>query len=212
METRSEKTEAGSTGTRIDVARIEAAVSELLAAIGEDGTRPGIEQTPRRVAQAYTEFFSGIGVDAREHLADAIDLEGNTGELVIVRDIHFRSICEHHLLPFVGMAHLAYLPGDRIVGLGNLVRVVETIAARPQLQERLTDEIADALNDGLDARGVVVVMDASHGCVTARGSQQISSTTVTVASRGELADSVQRAAVLGLIAPNTPDFIGGRNG
>lgn len=212
METRSEMTEAGSTGTRIDVARIEAAVSELLAAIGEDATRSGLEQTPRRVAQAYTEFFAGIGVDPRQHLADAIDLDGSTGELVIVRDIHFRSICEHHLLPFIGVAHLAYLPGDRIVGLGNLVRVVETLAARPQLQERLTDEIADALGDGLDARGVVVVMDASHGCVTARGSQQVSSTTVTVASRGELADSVQRAAVLGLIAPNTPDFIGGRNG
>ncbi|AWB90704.1 GTP cyclohydrolase I FolE [Salinibacterium hongtaonis] len=210
-------TETGQTAQRpdaprIDVARIEAAVLELLKAIGEDPTRSGLEQTPRRVAQAYSEFFAGVGVDAREHLADGIDLEGNTGELVIVRDIHFRSMCEHHLLPFIGVAHLAYLPGDRIVGLGNLVRVVETLSARPQLQERLTDEIADALNDGLEARGVVVVMDASHGCVTARGSQQISSTTVTVASRGELADSVQRAAVLGLMAPTAPDFIGGRNG
>ena len=118
---------------------------------------------------------------------------------MLVRDIEFRSMCEHHLLPFTGVAHLAYLPGARIVGLGALPRVVETLAARPQLQERLTEEIADALQTGLDARGVLVVLDASHGCVTARGSRQTRSTTVTLASRGILSQVVERAEIIALI-------------
>lgn len=185
----------------IDSERIEAAVAEILAAIGEDVDRPGLKSTPQRVAQAYTEFFAGIGVDPRDQLSDSVEFlgEGETGELVLLRDIEFRSICEHHLLPFRGVAHVAYVPGSRIVGLGKLPRVVETIAARPQLQERLTEEIADALLDGLDAAGVLVVLDAVHGCVSARGARQTASSTVTMASRGTLADPVERSGVLSLI-------------
>jgi GTP cyclohydrolase I len=186
--------------TSVDTARIEAAVAELLAAIGEDVTRPGVSETPRRVAESYVEFFSGIGVDPAVHLADPIDLEaGHEGELVVMRDIAFRSMCEHHLLPFLGVAHIAYLPGRRVVGLGALPKVVDTLASRPQLQERLTEQIADALADGLEARGVLVVLDARQDCVSTRGPRQIHSTTVTLASRGELADRRQHASVLALI-------------
>jgi GTP cyclohydrolase I len=185
----------------IDSGRIEAAVAEILAAIGEDVGRPGLASTPQRVAQAYTEFFAGIGVDPREQLADSAEFlgDGETGELVLLRDIEFRSICEHHLLPFLGVAHVAYVPGTRIVGLGKLPRVVETIAARPQLQERLTEEIADALSEGLDAAGVLVVLDAVHGCVSTRGARQTATSTVTMASRGTLSDPVERSGVLALI-------------
>src|SRR5690606_28155078 len=124
----------------------------------------------------YTEFFSGVGVDPLEHLGDA--LEGvPDGELVVLRDIEFRSICEHHLLPFIGTAHIAYAPGERIVGLGRLPRVVDTIASRPQLQERLGEEVADALEAGLEPKGVLVVLDAVHACVTSRGVRQIESST-----------------------------------
>jgi GTP cyclohydrolase I len=182
----------------IDSGRIEAAVAELLSAIGEDPARPGLVDTPRRVAEAYGEFFSGLGTDPVDHLRETVPTEG-TGELVLLRDIEFRSICEHHLLPFAGVAHVAYLPGDRIVGLGRLPRVVETLASRPQLQERLGEQIADALTEGLDPRGVLVVLDAVHGCVSARGARQAHSSTVTVASRGALADPVQRAEAMGLI-------------
>ena len=183
---------------RIDTARIEAAVAEILAAIGEDPARPGLVSTPSRVAEAYGEFFAGLGVDPLEPLADTVPSDGR-GELVLVRDIEFRSVCEHHLLPFLGVAHVAYLPGDRIVGLGRLARVVEILAARPQLQERLGDEIADALTAGLAPRGVLVVLDAVHGCVTMRGSRQTRSSTVTIAARGALADPVERAEVIALI-------------
>ena len=187
----------------IDSARIEAAVVELLTAIGEDPTRAGLESTPRRVAEAYAEFFSGIGEDPLAHLGDATDLgakAGELGELVLLRDVDFRSICEHHLLPFTGVAHLAYVPGERIVGLGRLPRVVETLSSRPQLQERLGEQIADVIETGLRPRGVLVVLDARHGCVIARGTRQVSSTTVTVASRGTLSEPVAQAAVLATIA------------
>ena len=183
---------------RIDTARIEAAVAEILAAIGEDPARPGLVSTPSRVAEAYGEFFAGLGVDPLEPLADTVPSDGR-GELVLVRDIEFRSVCEHHLLPFLGVAHVAYLPGDRIVGLGRLARVAEILAARPQLQERLGDQIADALTAGLAPRGVLVVLDAVHGCVTMRGSRQTRSSTVTIAARGVLADPVERAEVIALI-------------
>ena len=184
----------------VDTDRIERAVAELIAAIGEDAERPGLIETPRRVAESYAEFFGGLANDPRAHLADAIDLTpGELGELVMLRDIEFRSMCEHHLLPFTGVAHLAYVPGERVVGLGQLPRVVDTLASRPQLQERLTEEIADALLDGLGARGVLVMLDARHGCVATRGDRQVHSTTVTLASRGELDDPTQRAAILTLI-------------
>lgn len=187
----------------IDSPRIEAAVAELLAAIGEDPTRPGLTATPRRVAEAYQEFFAGLDEDPLEPLNAASEIdasEGQLGELVVLRDVEFRSICEHHLLPFTGVAHLAYAPGDRIVGLGRLPRVVETLSSRPQLQERLGEQIADAIDTGLAPRGVLVVLDARHGCVTARGTRQVDSTTVTVASRGTLSEPAQQAAVLATIA------------
>ncbi len=186
----------------IDTERIEAAVAEILAAIGEDVGRAGLAFTPQRVAQAYQEFFSGINNDPLGHLADSVELAGGgdeLSELVVMRDIEFRSVCEHHLLPFLGVAHVAYVPGSRIVGLSALPRVVETLASRPQLQERLTEQIADALQSGLDAQGVLVVLDAMHGCVWARGTRQARSSTVTMAARGSLGDPVQRAGVLSLI-------------
>ena len=175
---------------------------EILAAIGEDPARPGLASTPKRIAQSYGEFFAGLAQDPLDHLAPSADFTADSseiGELVLLRDIEFRSMCEHHLLPFTGVAHVAYLPKDRIVGLGALPQVVETLAARPQLQERLTEEIADALEVGLGARGVLVVLDATQGCVTARASRQIHSTTVTLASRGILSQSLERAEVMTLI-------------
>jgi GTP cyclohydrolase I len=187
----------------IDSPRIEAAVAELLAAIGEDPARPGLQATPRRVAEAYAEFFAGIGEDPQQHLSDAGELDadaGELGELVLLRDIDFRSICEHHLLPFTGVAHVAYVPDRRIVGLGRLPRVVETLSSRPQLQERLGEQIADALEEGLEPRGVLVMLDARHGCVNARGTRQVDSTTVTVATRGSLSEPAAQAAVLAMIA------------
>jgi GTP cyclohydrolase I len=184
----------------IDTGRIEAAVAELLAAIGEDATRPGLATTPQRVAQAYQDFFAGLGQDPLAHLAETVELtEGQRSELVLLRDIEFRSICEHHLLPFVGIAHVAYVPGSRVVGLGKLPRVVETLASRPQLQERLTEEIADALETGLEPLGVMVVLDAVHGCVSARGARQAKSSTITMATRGTLSEPVARAEIMTLI-------------
>ncbi|TFD23141.1 MULTISPECIES: GTP cyclohydrolase I FolE [Cryobacterium] len=184
----------------VDRARIRVAVSEILAAIGEDPERAGLESTPRRVADAYAEFFAGLDQNPQDLLKDFVPVEGSTGELVLLRDIAFRSMCEHHLLPFLGTAHVAYLPRDRVVGLGRLPAVVETIAARPQLQERLTEEIADALQEGLDPVGVLVVLDAVHGCVGTRGSRQAASSTVTMASRGTLMEPTARAEIIALIS------------
>jgi len=184
----------------IDTGRIEAAVAEILAAIGEDGARPGLESTPQRVAQAYADFFSGLEVDPQSHLVDTIELaDGELGELVLLRDLEFRSVCEHHLLPFTGTAHIAYIPNQRVVGLGKLPRVLDTLASRPQLQERLTEEVADALETGLEPLGVLVVLDAVHGCVSARGVRQAKSSTVTMATRGTLSDPVARAEIIALI-------------
>lgn len=187
----------------IDTPRIEAAVAELLAAIGDDPARAGIADTPRRVAESYGDFFAGIGVDPTEPLRDATELDaaaGELGELVLLRDVAFRSMCEHHLLPFTGVAHLAYVPAARIVGLGRLPQVLEIVSSRPQLQERLGEQVASALDEALEPRGVLVVLDARHGCVSARGVRQADSTTVTIASRGTLSDPVVQAGVLGLVA------------
>ncbi|WP_349236117.1 GTP cyclohydrolase I FolE [Cryobacterium sp. BB307] len=189
-------------GGAFDASRIEAAVSELLAAIGEDVNRPGLQQTPARVAEAWSDFFSGVGADPLVHLSatsDLVDAGALSGELVLLRGIKFRSMCEHHLLPFLGTAHVGYVPRDRVVGLGKLPRVVDTLASRPQLQERLTEQIADALDSGLDPLGVIVVLEASHGCVTARGVQQTESTTVTLATRGSLSEPAARAEAIALI-------------
>lgn len=184
----------------VDRPRIEAAVTELLLAIGERPDREGLSSTPQRVADAYAEFFSGLGVDPLDHLRETIPTELDTaGEAVIVRDIAFRSVCEHHLLPFTGVAHVAYLPGASVVGLGRFARVIDTLASRPQVQERLTEQIADAVDEGLAPRGVLVVLDASHQCMTTRGQRQPGSTTVTIASRGALSSGAARSDVLALI-------------
>ncbi|MFF2494303.1 GTP cyclohydrolase I [Agromyces sp. NPDC058064] len=189
----------------VDAERIERAVLEILLAIGEDPARPGLERTPQRVAEAYADFFGGLDVDPLTHLADTVPLGSTdagvpaTSDAVILRDLAFRSVCEHHLLPFVGTAHVAYLPGDKVVGLGRIPAVVDTLARRPQLQERLAEEIADALVTGLDPKGVLVVLDAQHRCVTTRGSRQERSSTVTIASRGALAEPAGRAEIIALI-------------
>lgn len=186
----------------IDTPRIEAAVAEILAAIGEDPQRVGLRTTPQRVAEAYAEFFAGVGVDPVPLLHDELAMQEvpeQRGEVVLLRDIALRSICEHHLLPFTGVAHVAYLPAERLVGLGSIARTVDTLASRPQLQERLGDDIVAALDAALAPLGVLVVIDARHGCVGSRGPRQAESTTVTVAASGALADPVRRAEVMALI-------------
>jgi GTP cyclohydrolase I len=185
----------------MDRARVEAAVRELLLGIGEDPDRPELERTPSRVADAYAEFFAGIGTDAvaiaRDGTVHAED--GDRGQLVIVRDVRFRSVCEHHLLPFTGVAHMAYAPGDRLIGLGTLSRVLDAVASRPQLQERLGEQVTATIAEGLGADGVLVVLDAQHQCVTTRGERQSASTTVTVAASGTLAEAAGRAEAIALI-------------
>ncbi|TIH40414.1 GTP cyclohydrolase I [Subtercola vilae] len=193
----------------VDRARIEAAVLEILEAIGEDPNREGLGSTPRRVAEAYSEFFSGVGVDARALLGETFAFdEAAPREPVLMRGITFRSVCEHHLLPFEGLAHIAYVPTDRLIGLGRLPAVVDALASRPQLQERLGEQLADTIADGLDATGVLVVLEASHGCVTLRGPRQVGSTTVTVASRGSLSEPAARSELMGLIGQPTAGATG----
>jgi GTP cyclohydrolase I len=187
----------------VDRERIEAAVSEILAAIGDRPEREGLRDTPRRVAELYAELFGGTGDDPAGALGTvfaAPDHADGGDQPVLIRDITFRSVCEHHLLTFEGLVHVAYVPGERIAGLGSIVRVVESAASRPQLQERLTDDIAEAIEQGLDARGVLVVVDAKHGCVSARGPRQTRSTTLTLAARGSLAEPAARAEITALIA------------
>lgn len=189
----------------VDRPRVEALVRELLEAIGEDPDRPGLRQTPHRVAEAYAEFFSGVGLDAAAPLDRTISVsrgpapETVSSGAVLLRDVQFRSVCEHHLLPFLGAAHIAYLPGEQVVGLGALPRVVDALASRPQVQERLGEQIADAIGSRIDARGVLVVLDAVHGCVTSRGERQPAASTVTIAARGELAEPAARAELIALI-------------
>ena len=189
----------------VDRERIAALVRELLEAIGEDPERPGLRQTPERVADAYAEFFAGVGEDAAAPLARTISVSRGPAPdtlpsgAVMLRDILFRSVCEHHLLPFRGHAHLAYLPGEQVVGLGALPKVVEILSARPQVQERLGEQIADVIAASLDARGVLVVLEATHECVTMRGGRQPDASTVTIAARGELAEPAARAELVALI-------------
>ncbi|MFM6963825.1 MAG: GTP cyclohydrolase I FolE [Micrococcales bacterium] len=182
----------------VDRQRIRDAVAELLSAIGEDVNRADLASTPEKVADAYAVFFSGVGVDPTSALGETIAAEHN--EVVILKDIEFVSMCEHHLLPFTGVAHIAYLPTDRVVGLGRLPKLVEIVAHRPQLQENLTAQIADALEAGLDTRGVVVVVEARHHCVVSRGARQPEANTVTMAARGAYAEPIARAEVMALIS------------
>lgn len=190
----------------VDRDRVAAAVRELLEAIGEDPDRPGLKQTPQRVADAYAEFFAGVGTDAAAPLEHTISISRGPAPdtlpsgAVMLRDIRFRSMCEHHLLPFAGHAHIAYLPGEQVVGLGALPRVVDLLATRPQVQERLGEQIADAIDGALDTRGVLVVLDAVHECVTMRGGRQPDASTVTVAARGALAESAARTEVIALLS------------
>ncbi|GLI27859.1 GTP cyclohydrolase 1 [Agromyces rhizosphaerae] len=192
-------------GEAIDRPRIEAAVRELLLAIGEDPERPGLERTPERVAESYRELFGGLARDPVAELGDPVPLGATdaggatTSDTVIVRDLAFRSVCEHHLLPFLGTAHVAYVPDGQVVGLGRIPAAIDALAARPQVQERLAEEVADALEGALAPHGVLVVLDAVHGCVTSRGPRQTGSSTVTVVARGLLAEPARRAEAIALI-------------
>lgn len=182
----------------VDKPRIERAVREILLAIGEDPDRSSLIETPARVARMYEELFSGLHVDPGRHLQKVFEEEYD--ELVLVRDISFNSMCEHHLLPFMGVAHVGYLPRGRVTGLSKLARVVEEISRRPQVQERMTHQVADLLNDELDAKGVVVVLEAAHTCMTIRGIRKPGSLTVTSAVRGLFkSNQSSRAEVMALI-------------
>ena len=182
----------------VDHARIEAAVREILFAVGEDPDREGLQETPARVARMYAEIFSGIHHDPRELLRKTFTQKYD--EMVIVKDIRFASTCEHHLLPFTGKAHIAYLPGGRIVGLSKLARVVEVLARRPQVQERMTEELADLLVEELGARGVGVILEATHTCMTIRGVRNPDSVCTTSAMRGGFRDNpTTRTELLALI-------------
>ena len=181
-----------------DAEKVKRAVVDLISAIGEDPTRDELKATPDKVADAFAEFFKGIDQDPLAVLSETFPAEHN--EVVILKDIEFVSMCEHHLLPFTGVAHIAYLPSDRVIGLGRLPKVVELIAARPQLQENLTAQIADAIETGLSTKGVVVVIEARHHCVVSRGARQPEANTVTMAARGCYAEPIARTEVMGLIS------------
>lgn len=186
-------------GQRVDKPRIERAVREILEAIGEDPEREGVVETPRRVADAYAYLFAGLGEDPLHHLKVGFTEEYR--ELVLVRDIPLYSLCEHHLIPFIGKAHVGYVPEGRVAGLSKLARVVEGYARRPQLQERLTGQISDALYGGLGSAGSIVVIEAEHLCMTARGVQKPGSVTVTSAVRGVFEeDRNRRAEAMALIS------------
>ena len=183
----------------MDTKRIEAAVKEILIAIGEDPDREGLVETPARVANMYAEIFSGLQDDPAQHLK--IFNESKNEELVIVRDIPLFSMCEHHLIPFMGRAHIAYIPCDgKIIGLSKLARIVECFSKRPQLQERLTAQIADFIYNGLKPQGVAVVLEAEHLCMTMRGARAAGSETQTSALRGTMrSDAKTRAEVMSLL-------------
>jgi GTP cyclohydrolase I len=166
----------------VDHQRLERAVREILLAVGEDPDREGLQETPARVARMYEEMFAGLNADPRDLLVKKFTQKHD--EMVIEKDIGFASMCEHHLLPFTGRAHVAYLPNGRIIGLSKIARVLEVLSHRPQVQERMTEELADLLMDELTARGVGVVLEASHSCMTIRGVRKPSSLCITSAMRG----------------------------
>ncbi len=183
----------------VDRQRIEAAVVEILQAIGEDPGREGLRETPRRIAAMYAELFSGLHRDPGEYLRVGFEEEQHH-EMVVLKDIPFYSLCEHHLLPFHGVAHVGYVPNGRVVGISKVARVVETLARRPQVQERLTSQIADLLMDALQAKGSAVVIEAEHLCMTMRGVKKPGSVMVTSAMRGLFRDDARtRAEFLSLI-------------
>ena len=191
---------AGVADAPVDQARIAAAVREILIAVGEDPDRPGLVDTPARVARAYAETFAGLAQDPRDVLATTFDEQHD--ELVLVKDIPMYSTCEHHLVPFHGRAHVGYIPGEdgRVTGLSKLARLVDVYAKRPQVQERMTRQVADALFAALQPRGVIVVIEAEHLCMSMRGVRKAGSTTVTSAVRGIFRDSaVTRGEAMSLI-------------
>lgn len=184
----------------IDQPRIERAVREILLAVGEDPDRDGLRDTPVRVARMYAEVFAGLHENPREHLAKRFDVEHR--ELVLVRDIRFYSMCEHHLVPFFGRAHVGYIPGRQgtVAGLSKFARLVSGFASRPQVQERLTTQIADAVHEELAAHGTIVVMQAEHLCMAMRGVKSPNAETVTSAVRGSLGtNAATRAEAMALI-------------
>jgi GTP cyclohydrolase I len=181
-----------------DMDRIRRAVREILLAVGEDPEREGLLETPDRVARMYAEVFQGLHQDPRVHLKKLFTQRCD--EMVLIRDIRVVSFCEHHLLPVIGQAHVAYIPDGKVVGLSKIPRVIDALAKRPQLQERLTQEVADLLMKELNARGVAVVIEASHSCMTIRGVQKPDSSFVTSAVRGGFKDNpATRAEVMALI-------------
>lgn len=182
----------------IDQERIKAAVLDLIKALGEDPEREGLAETPRRIAEMYTEIFSGLHSDPTEHLK--VGFEVAHDEMVLLRNIPFYSICEHHFLPFCGEAHVGYVPDGRVVGISKLARVVEGFARRPQIQEQLTTQIADAIMEALQPDGVAVVIEAEHLCMTMRGVKKPGSRMVTSALRGRFKESgLTRAEFLSLV-------------
>ena len=183
----------------VDQARAEAAVRELLIAIGEDPDREGLVETPARVARAYGEFFAGLALDPAEVLSKTFEIEHE--EMILVRDIEVYSMCEHHLVPFHGVAHVGYIPAKdgRVTGLSKLARLVEMYARRPQVQERLTPQVADALGTLLGVPGVIVVVECEHLCMSMRGIRKPGSRTITSAVRGQLRDPATRAEAMSLL-------------
>jgi GTP cyclohydrolase IA len=182
----------------VDQDRIRRAVREILAAVGEDPDREGLVETPDRVARMYAEIFCGLHADPAEHLKKTFTQKHD--ELVLVKDIEFASCCEHHLLPFTGKAHIAYLPAGKVVGLSKLARVVDVVARRPQVQERMTEELADLICRELNPRGVGVIVEASHSCMTIRGVRKPGSMTITSALRGIVkSNPTTRAELMSLV-------------
>lgn len=187
----------------VDLPRIERAVREILSAVGENPDREGLRETPARVARMYAELFSGLHTQPARHLERVFS--ETYDELVLVRDISFNSMCEHHLLPFHGVAHVGYLPDGKVAGLSKLARVVEEISHRPQVQERMTHQIADLLERELAAKGVMVVLEATHTCMTIRGVRKPGSLTVTSAVRGRFkTNQSTRAEAMALIMNRKP--------
>lgn len=183
----------------VDQPRIEAAVLEILAAIGEDPNRDGLQETPARVARAFAETFAGLHQSASDILSTTFDI--GHSELVLVKDIPFFSTCEHHLVPFYGLAHVGYIPGEsgKVTGLSKLARTVDVFAKRPQVQERMTTQIVEALEENLQPLGAIVVVEAEHMCMAMRGVRKPGSKTVTSAVRGQLRETATRAEAMSLI-------------
>lgn len=193
-----EDSPSGAVSREVDLERIGRAVREILAAVGEDPDREGLRETPLRVARMYAELFGGLHEDPRVHLKKFFTEKYD--EVVLVRDIAFNSMCEHHMLPFMGKAHIGYLPDGRVVGLSKLARVVEGVARRPQVQERMTEQIANLLEEELHAKGVAVVIEAVHTCMAIRGIRKPGALCVTSAMKGAFRKSLStRAEIMTLI-------------